>query len=73
MFQLECVKDNIALHSHEDPSIAALGATWAMLDTSRLLQSLINLLTNAIKFTHDRRRRNVTVTTGATLDRLPEV
>lgn len=69
IFLLECAKDEIGLHFREDPSLAETGAKWAMLDSSRLLQALMNLLTNAIKFTRTQLRKDITVTIGATHER----
>jgi signal transduction histidine kinase len=42
---LECAKDNIGLEFREDASLAEVGAGWVMMDSSRFLQVLLNLLT----------------------------
>ena len=46
-----------------------LQVDWVKLDPSRLLQVLINLVTNSIKFTTTRDKRVITVTIGASLER----
>ncbi|KAL1638338.1 hypothetical protein SLS56_000146 [Neofusicoccum ribis] len=61
MYEAELNSANIKLHfsvhqSHDDMSIDTL-----RLDPSRLLQVLINLLTNAIKFTRDRDKRVISI------------
>ncbi|KAF7536132.1 hypothetical protein G7054_g4757 [Neopestalotiopsis clavispora] len=65
MFELECHKDEIELKYVEDPSLQETGSQYVMMDPSRVLQVLINLLTNAIKFTRDRPRRKIEVVLGA--------
>lgn len=50
-----------------DASFETLHIEWALLDRSRIVQVLINLLTNAIKFTQDRATRKITVRVGASL------
>lgn len=62
MFDVECSQMQINLEFKEDGSLKDF--EWVMLDPSRMLQVLINLLTNAIKFSKDRLLRNVTVTLG---------
>ncbi|XPT00456.1 hypothetical protein M3J09_009609 [Ascochyta lentis] len=71
MFDVECNQMDIKLEFRKDPTFK--GYDWVMLDPSRLLQILINLLTNAIKFTKDRLSRRITVTLGASPTRPPEV
>ncbi|KAJ8112319.1 hypothetical protein OPT61_g5287 [Boeremia exigua] len=71
MFDVECNQMDIKLKLLKDASFE--GCDWVMLDPSRLLQILINLLTNAIKFTKDRPVRKITVTLGASLTRPPKV
>ncbi|KAF2121178.1 hypothetical protein BDV96DRAFT_594405 [Lophiotrema nucula] len=71
MFEVECSQMQITLEFKEDETLE--GLEWVMLDPSRLLQVLINLLTNAIKFTKGRPTRKITVTLGGTLTRPPPV
>lgn len=67
MFVGECGANNIELNTHIEPSIEALKVDVVMLDPSRLLQVLINLLTNSIKFTKAERERRIDVYVGASL------
>jgi signal transduction histidine kinase len=62
MFEVECSQMQINLAFEEDESLRDF--EWAMLDPSRMIQPLINLITNAIKFVKDRALRNITVTLG---------
>ncbi|KAK8055106.1 hypothetical protein PG993_000333 [Apiospora rasikravindrae] len=68
MFELECKKDGIDLIFIEDPSVRQMRAEYVMMDPSRTLQVLINLLTNAIKFTRDRPTRRIVVRLGASAE-----
>lgn len=68
MFKEEANKARVNLQVRCDPSVADLQIDWAILDPSRVLQVLINLLTNAIKFTQDQDVRKVEIVMGASLD-----
>jgi signal transduction histidine kinase len=52
-----------------DQSYQDMGLDWVRFDPSRVLQVLINLTTNAIKFTGTESKRTITVTIAACLDR----
>lgn len=69
MFDGEVHKADIQLDFKIDESLERLNVEWVKLDPSRLLQVLINLTTNAIKFTTTQEKRIITVTVGASLDR----
>jgi CheY-like chemotaxis protein len=86
MFEVECNQSGIDLTFRVDETFS--GMEWTMLDPSRLLQVLINLLyvasfsasmpstdiirTNAIKFTKDRPQKAITVTMGGSWSRPPK-
>lgn len=69
MFDGEVQTADIQLDFTVDESMEKLSVKWVKLDPSRLLQVLINLITNAIKFTSSREKRVITVKLGATLER----
>ncbi|KAK1019354.1 hypothetical protein LTR33_019335, partial [Friedmanniomyces endolithicus] len=52
-----------------DQSYRDLDLDWVRLDPSRVLQVLINLTTNAIKFTGTESKRTITVTVAASRER----
>lgn len=68
MFDGEVHKADIHLEFKVDESLERLKVEWVKLDPSRLLQVLINLTTNAIKFTTTQEKRIITVTIGASLE-----
>ena len=69
MFDGEVHTADIKLIFNVDESIEKLGIEWVKLDPSRLLQVLINLTTNAIKFTTTQEKRIINVTLAASLER----
>jgi signal transduction histidine kinase len=75
MFKEEAAKARVTLEVQCDPSIAELDIDHAILDPSRVLQILINLLTNAIKFTQDQpiRKVNILMSASADVAQRPEV
>lgn len=67
MFEGELATAEIMLDFQTDPSLHMLRVDWVRLDPSRLLQVLINLTTNAIKFTTTQEKRSIIVRLGASL------
>ncbi len=67
MFEGELQTADIFLNFQVDPSLHMLRIEWVRLDPSRLLQVLINLTTNAIKFTTTQENRSIVVRLGASL------
>ena len=60
-FRPEVQAKNIDFKFVPHSSIRDLGIDWMILDPSRLLQIIVNLITNAIKFTMDSPVRSITV------------
>ncbi|KAL8950424.1 MAG: hypothetical protein Q9222_003539 [Ikaeria aurantiellina] len=73
MFEGEVQTARIKLDFKVDDSLRRLNIQWVRLDPSRLLQVLINLTTNAIKFTTTQAKRIITVTLAASLQKPSQV
>jgi signal transduction histidine kinase/ActR/RegA family two-component response regulator len=68
MFDPELQAKDIEIVFDLHPSLEELKVDWVTLDPSRVLQMLINLMTNAIKFTASATKRMITVSLGASLN-----
>lgn len=69
MFELELKRAGIRFDFVEQESLKSLGVQWTLLDPSRVLQVLINLMTNAIKFTRSLGNAQIKITIGASLSK----
>ncbi|KAJ5041797.1 uncharacterized protein L3040_005364 [Drepanopeziza brunnea f. sp. 'multigermtubi'] len=67
MFDFEVQSGDIDFKFQVLPCYTALAVDWVKLDPSRLLQVLINLVTNAIKFTVNEAKRQIVISLGASL------
>jgi PAS domain S-box-containing protein len=65
MFEPELQAKDIQIVYKTYPSYGELAVDWVNIDPSRVLQILINLMTNAIKFTAPSERRVITVAVSA--------
>lgn len=72
MFEGELDTNDIAMEFRMEKSYFEMGIDWVKLDPSRLLQVLINLTTNAIKFTNGQDKRTIVVSVGASQERPDE-
>jgi hypothetical protein len=68
MFDAELKRADTKLDFVEHESVTNLQVQWTLLDSSRVLQVLINLITNAIKFTRTEPTRQISVSMNASLD-----
>ncbi len=69
MFEAEISRAGITARIEIEPTYNDLGVDWVVLDPSRLLQVVINLLTNSIKFTQDAERKELTICLGASYEK----
>jgi CheY-like chemotaxis protein len=69
MFEGELDTNDIAMEFRVEKSYLDLAIDWVKLDPSRLLQVLINLTTNAIKFTHGQDKRTIIASVSASRER----
>jgi signal transduction histidine kinase len=68
MFDTEILRADIQTRLVIEPTYDALQVDWVVLDPSRLLQVVVNLLTNAIKFTQYSDVREITIYIGASYE-----
>lgn len=67
MFERELRASEIEMHFHIDPSFSENKLDWVKLDRSRFSQMVINLLSNALKFTKTQKDRKIDVRIGASM------
>lgn len=70
MSEVEAERVGVDLKTFVDQSLRTLNAEWVVVDPGRVMQVLINLVTNAIKFTKtEDGKKEVTVRMGASVKR----
>lgn len=70
VFQAELKNNHIGFEYALDPSFAEVAVDWVVADLARVKQVLVNLMTNAIKFTsRTNGDKKITVALGASIER----
>jgi len=69
MFDVDARKVGVTMRAVKEQSLETYAVDWVMLDAGRLMQVLINLITNALKFTEKEAVRLVTISMGASRSR----
>ena len=69
MYESEFQRADIKAAVEIESTYKDLNVEFVMMDASRILQVIINLVTNAIKFTQGRDKRKVSLILGASLQR----
>ena len=71
MFEGELVSHGIELEFSFEASYKRFELDWVMIDPSRVTQILVNLMTNAIKFTQSGKKREIKVSIGGSVSKPP--
>jgi signal transduction histidine kinase len=67
MFELDLQSQGFKVTINPESSLRENSVDWVLCDPSRVAQIVINLLTNAMKFTRAEPKREITISYGATL------
>lgn len=67
MAKAEAQVADVKISYAEHASLKKFDVDWVMMDSSRVLQVFVNLLTNAIKFTQSEAKREINVTVRASV------